>query len=745
MIPQSWKKFNQWINTGAPKRVCASRVRRHLLERESAEKGGGVKRARANAVAKHYLAIRTAWCLRHGEPVIFGPRNIKRLSAFIGFVTSIIREGPKALKSFSHLSRLQALVVDTNDRAARKEFLASTVARSVHFPVTKDALNSSVESAIRRWSERRGDSSLFADLERYIEHLPLRPFEDGELPEWPIPNDHACLTHTIKEGGTAMALVELETRIKLEALDFLFTGIQQPTYSESLTGIFPSDRVAELFDDFDDVADVMEGTGSLPDGPRITGYYIRSTEPALRPLPICEMGGKIRVVTLHPAEEIHVARRITSLWLNRLTGLVTSRAMLKNEEVVIERSSRDAKLYSADLSAATDYINHDLACHTAVLLCKKLRRPGDIPIVQKLFGSKQLPDGTHTASGVHMGLGPTWIILSLLNGFAAWHAGMHSSTYRICGDDLIGFWDKPAVLRYESALERLGLVVNKSKSFFGRRGVFCERIVEQDGNRAVAKDIGHLSALTAAKLTARLSRNANAVADSLRDSYVLRRVSDPVRQRLVPRGMGGGRVRHGGSGFGHLSHSGLTFALKRSLDLTVKDALPEGVMQQVKSASSERRGRMDIPVSQFLITLRTAIQARAYLEGKKLVTRPLTKAEFRTMGSANKRRPKNALDQLRRATQGSPLRSADKKTILRLLSGKIKSSKSRRDARLESIISRPHAERYISQELANSIILTHTHLDFGRRVERAAGVPNRQTPNPPTVPLLLVTVRTTAH
>jgi len=337
MIPQSWKKFQVWIHTGAPKRVCASRVRRHLLEQESAKVGGGVKRTRADAVKLHYLAIRTAWCLRHGEPRIVAPRNIKKISAFIGFVTSIIREGPKALKSFSHLSRIQALVVNTNDRAARKEFLASTVGRSVHFQVPQHVLDSSVENAVKRWSVARGDSTLFEDLRRYIEHLPLKPFKEGELPEWPIPNDHACLSHSIKEGGTAMALVEAETRIKLERLDFLFTGIQKPTYKETLTGIFPADRVEDLFNDFDDVADVLEGSGSLPDGATITQEYLEKTEPALRPLPIREMGGKVRVVTLHPAEEIHVARRLTSLWLNRLTGLVTSRAMLKNEEVVIER------------------------------------------------------------------------------------------------------------------------------------------------------------------------------------------------------------------------------------------------------------------------------------------------------------------------------------------------------------------------------------------------------------------------
>jgi len=716
---------------------------------ESARGGGGIKKKRLEAVMSHYLAIRTSWCLVHGEPRARGGRNTKKISGFIGHVTQLIREGPKANSQWSHLVRQKALLKTNNDRGARREFLASTMARSIFFKVPKAVLDASVESAIGRWMSKRAvDESMYQDLERYIDWLPLKPFQEGEIPEWPIPNDHACLTHTIKEGGTAVALVEAETRIKLARLDFLFTGIQVPTYREKLTGIFPADAVEDLFNDFDDVADVLEGSGSLPDGPTIVGEYLDRVEPALRPHPISEMGGKVRVVTLHPAEEIHAARRLTSLWLNRLTSLISSRAMLKNEEVVIEREREGAELYSADLKSATDYIDHRLAQHVAYLLCKKLHRDGDIPIVLKLFGSKVLPDGSATQSGIHMGLGPTWVILSLLNGFAAWKAGVSSRTYRICGDDLIGYWHIETVRRYESNLEGLGLVVNKKKAFFGRRGVFCERIVEKDGERARALDVGHLSALTAAKLTARFSRNSLAVADTLRDNRVLRHVSDLVRQRLVPSKLGGGRVRHGGSGFGHLSDNGLIFALKRRPQLVVENALPEGVSKMISENSSKVQQSGSIAVSDFLITLKTALQARAYLDGKKLETRPLTKAEFLKLAAPNKRNHKmSRKEDLIKATKGSPLNSATKKTIIRLLTGKIRSSETRIRSRLETLISRPVAESYISPELANSIILMHTHLSFEERLKNKKRVhlPRIPSSDPPEANTLLLVSKTQAH
>jgi hypothetical protein len=707
---------------------------------ESLGRKDGVKAKRAMVVARHYLAIRTAWCLRYGDPRVRGPRNNKRYGRFIGFVTSLIREGPRALKDFSHETRLHALISQTDDKAARREFLASTVGRSVGWIVSKDELDSAERSTVEAWGKKRNVANVYRRLQIYIDQLPLAPFDDGEIPEWPIPTDAACLSHSTREGGTMQALVELTTRVKLERLDFLFTGIQQPTYKEALTGVFPAEAVEDLFIDFDDVADITEGIGSLPDPLIAVQEYLERTEPALRPLPICEMGGKVRVVTLHPAEETFVARRITSIWLRRLRNCVTSRAMLRNQEVVLERQSVDSKIYSADLHKATDYIDHDLARNLARMLCVKLHRHGDIPIVEKLFGPKMLPSGVATQSGTHMGLGPSWVLLSLLNGFAAWQAGARKDTYHVCGDDLVGYWPRDIVNDYEATLEDLGLVVNKQKSFYGRRGVFCERVVENRGYTGVARDVGHLSALTAAKLYSRVSNNALAVADALRDDRSLPAVSDPVRRRLVPRGMGPGRVRHGGSGEGHLTNDGLAYVLKRGVNLTMSDPLPEGAMEEVrKEASDTQKG--GCPISEFLITFRTALQARAYMD-RKTLTRPLTKEEFMVAGRANKRRHQRYDNSLLLALAlSSSLNSRVKKTITGLLGGRIKSSQSRVRARLENLFSQPPREEYISLDAASRIILTYTSLNFESRLKRAARVPNHRFTPAPSAPCIHVVRR----
>jgi hypothetical protein len=643
---------------------------------------------------------------------------VKKFLGFVAFLNDLLHNGPRAAKEFSHKVRAKALLRKDSGascRATRKWFLASTLSRSLPWEVSELANSIAVASAVERWMGPRDvDPLLLVDLDEYMTRvLPIRPF-NGEEPAWPMPNDKACLTHSTKEGGMAMALVEHRTAERLEQLDRLFLGIQEPDYREVLTSEFPAHEVEGLFEAFDEVADITEGRPSLP-GPEVLRRYMSFRIESLRPVPIREMGGKIRVVTLHPAEEVLVARRITQLWLKQLRGFVVTRAMLRGEEVELRKQTEDSQIYSADLSAATDFIDHNLARRVARLLNARLGRSCDDPVTDKLFGPHRLPDGSETESGIHMGLGPTWIILSILNSFAAWRAGARKDTYRVCGDDLTGYWPSSVVDKYELTLERLGLVVNKSKSFFGPRGVFCEQIVEQcGGGKARARDVGHLSALTAAKLSGGFTHSALAVADGMESLRRIHPVVDQVRRGLAPRNVGTGRVRHGGNGFGTLSDQGLMNLIHRGPLKLVRDApLPPKLLDGIEEL---KQGRVAIP--DFLVELKSAIQATNYLKGTKVVTRPTSRKEFCFASRSNKSASRIVPERFREEIRGSQLSSANKKTALRLLKRGVPPPRSKGRRRLENVLSRPRAVRYIDPDKARAIIEANAPL--GWKIKTAA-------------------------
>ena len=210
--------------------------------------------------------------------------------------------------------------------------------------------------------------------------------------------------------------------------------------------------------------------------------------PEISTLGLVESGGKIRVASLHEAPCVHVSRTVTRRYIKFLEQLRAHRAVLTDSPIKLYPHGGKPLLFSADLSAATDWIPHDLAQYffrglTSILEDKEsnLMNTPLLRAAQSLLGPHLIRGGPHdkkeTERGIHMGLGHGWIILSLINSFAAWKAGAPRDSYSVMGDDLIGFWSKKIAMRYVRTLERLQLRVNKTKSFLGRGGVFCERRV----------------------------------------------------------------------------------------------------------------------------------------------------------------------------------------------------------------------------------------------------------------------------
>jgi hypothetical protein len=180
-----------------------------------------------------------------------------------------------------------------------------------------------------------------------------------------------------------------------------------------------------------------------------------------------------------------------------------------------------------------------------------------------------------TSRGIHMGLGPSWIVLSLLNMAAAEYACGDRGAYRVCGDDLIGLFTRAERERYVAFLEGLGLKVNGSKSFYSYSGVFCEQLVVRTGpDTAESYDVGHLAEYGASKFVAGKSGDIYAAAEGLR-KLILRPKRDVpkmlrrlalTRLRLIGSRLGkvSGPIAFGGNGGLSSDPRLLMFALTNS-------------------------------------------------------------------------------------------------------------------------------------------------------------------------------------
>jgi hypothetical protein len=223
---------------------------------------------------------------------------------------------------------------------------------------------------------------------------------------------------------------------------------------------------------------------------------------------IRERAHKVRVASIHSCEEVQVARRVTQLWMPLLKRLRCTRHALKRgvrNDFKLERHEGDV-VYSADLSKATDYFPHEVARYIASELCELTgMKEGWNEVLMNLFGPKVLiseQGELETKVGIHMGLGPSWIILCLANAFCAEAAGAARESYQVCGDDLIGSWPRTVCRGYAQNLSGLGLEENSEKSFVGRAGIFCGKfagVSPNDPKTIWVRDLGKLSQVAASR------------------------------------------------------------------------------------------------------------------------------------------------------------------------------------------------------------------------------------------------------
>nr|QYV43041.1 MAG: RNA-dependent RNA polymerase [Narnaviridae sp.] len=286
----------------------------------------------------------------------------------------------------------------------------------------------------------------------------------------------------------------------------------------------------------------------------------RSVNADLKIIAVTDLG-KARAVTLHPADEVLSARTLTAKWMPKISRCHDMQNAVGRPTALRSRD-KSAKLFSLDLSKATDKTHHDVAKYFAHKWIDKIGSSNpeeDKKLVDRLFSPKSIleTDGTRTATtcGVHMGLGPTWVILCLMNMYAAWRANLGPSTRQICGDDMAVLANTNQRDKIKSALEdELFLKVNEKKSFFGPRGVFCETFgkVERTkfGVSARFEDVGHMSVSLATRSVTDTKTQSFNVARTLDGSTAIGRVDEITRKLHVPKKLGSGPIEMGGNGRG---------------------------------------------------------------------------------------------------------------------------------------------------------------------------------------------------
>jgi len=308
--------------------------------------------------------------------------------------------------------------------------------------------------------------------------------------------------------------------------------------------------------------------------------------------------GKMRVATTHTSAVAWAARSMTKLLLPTLKGVAFTRDILRNQQVRLRTCRSNPILYSADLSKATDPISIELSRFVLEAITSRTGKPVwwddalDATINTQLITTSPpqfaenswetlkrltakcgpgnhlrddlVDEDSHFVSrcGALMGLGPGWVVLCLVNAFAAHAAGAEPGSFAICGDDLIGLWPAEVADKYEQNLAMLGLEANTSKSFRSeRQGVFCERQVQRVADQKIRGKMYHVATSSsetriaeAVGFKATANCNARAVVDDLArlkgNKYLKAAARRFVRREAPARDKIPGMLSDGGQGEG---------------------------------------------------------------------------------------------------------------------------------------------------------------------------------------------------
>jgi hypothetical protein len=475
-----------------------------------------------------------------------------------------MRQGPVAVKNYCHdwrahalePSKVKGIVPSPRNRNVKNLFIASTLSRALFF-AQDYRFEQAQEETEQFWLS---PPPVITRLTRSRVTDFVRRHSNGTGKLWPapIPGLTASLEHSRRLGGVEATVAETYAQVMHTRKTSRLLG--PPPKSATTPGV-PWGDPETRFDPHTRVKQAVERKALKPgqllqslvvdelrpdpvqaiDACRSDTLSFVDRPPPIRTLPLNELGGKIRVASIHPGTLAHLGRVYNRRLIPILTRMRAHKWTLWGKPVRLQ-GKKGALLYSADLSKATDRIDHQLAKQVleTIAYCQNWS-PEDRKAASVLVSPMRLPDGRVTSRGIHMGLGTSWTILSLMNSWAA--SANPVGSYQICGDDLIALWDQEQVHRYEARLKDIGLVSNTSKAFYGHHGVYCEQLVAIDPRNKNSTIASSLPLLRLAEAFG--SRQRFGITDSplaVREGLA-QRLSEPMPkalERLVKQTLGRG-------------------------------------------------------------------------------------------------------------------------------------------------------------------------------------------------------------
>jgi hypothetical protein len=473
-------------------------------------------------VTTHWSEVVTAACLAWGDPTdLRRPRNLRIVKKLRGLTIALLTRGPAAASQYTNVWRADAM------RTGNLRLMqASTLKRALWWVPSEELVRAKVEEAKERFhsdpkklhpSTRKAIMGPFSNfLKRHIK-------KSEQAPLTTIPSRNACIERSRQKGGVRSVLMEAcREELEVESLDPLGdlrsmrgtpAWTPNPYFDPSLTGEQKRDALLTMQGDRAFLAAQEAGLSyvecvehKIAHMEELWSFYLKRRfnpvhgppeitenvileycllQQSLHPCPpvkligLPEKGNKVRVASLHPAWEVHVGRCLMHRSIQNLRRLAVTKDSLRGKTPRIIGSA-GAQAYSADLTAASDNMTHETAGLLWQSWCKALGERRSVTAAGlNLLSAKSL-DGTRTTSGVHMGLGLSWLTLCLANCYAAWRANAKPAQYRICGDDLIGAFTPQQKQDFERGIRELNLIPNLSKSYYQNHGVFCERLVKLD-------------------------------------------------------------------------------------------------------------------------------------------------------------------------------------------------------------------------------------------------------------------------
>jgi len=203
---------------------------------------------------------------------------------------------------------------------------------------------------------------------------------------------------------------------------------------------------------------------------RLQGQILSAMEHsgASRSVVLPEYGLKTRIVSCSDAVRTFKSEAYRKPLYRLLAKLPCCRRALHDQlaDLPFRRVSEEASVYSADLSSATDRLDHNVLA----VFCDLLHVPRDV-----VFGGTV--DNRPMVRGTLMGIPCSWVMLSLVHAWAIWSSRIPLTTCHLMGDDCIAMWTPDQISEYNRNLPRLtGMELNTSKSFISKTGgTFCER------------------------------------------------------------------------------------------------------------------------------------------------------------------------------------------------------------------------------------------------------------------------------